>query len=171
MLPREGSSQGERGDRQHLCVRRGREREKQTPLLSEMLLKTRGSFCMSNESCAGHTNHLELPVGIQYTSSNCFRRFPLSTHFMCRVQRDTVSYLNTTCHLYLGRFSSLCRYFTLFFWLPCPSHNGSSDAGDPCTLTLVTLRGACAPWHWWHRQGPCTPAPVTMRGARAPWHW
>lgn len=43
----------------------GREGEKQTPLLSQMLLKTQGSFCMSNKSRASHTHHLELPVGIQ----------------------------------------------------------------------------------------------------------
>lgn len=46
-------------------VSAGRERGKQALLPSQTLLKTQGSFCMSNKSHTGHTNHLELPVGIQ----------------------------------------------------------------------------------------------------------
>lgn len=39
--------------------------EKGALVLSQRLLKTQGSFSVSNKSRASHTNHLELPVGIQ----------------------------------------------------------------------------------------------------------
>lgn len=52
------------------------------------------------------------PCGDSINSCKLLQTFPtLSTHFMCRVQRDTVSYSNNTCHLHLGRFSSLWQLF------------------------------------------------------------
>lgn len=60
------------GERGPLVVPQGVKREnprvcgeKGAPVLSQRLLKTQGSFSVSNKSRASHTNHLELPVGIQ----------------------------------------------------------------------------------------------------------
>lgn len=69
---------------------------------------------------------------------------------MCRVQRDAVSYSNTTCHLYLGRFSSLCQYFVRL------------ALASPVSFPMPALSA----------EGPRTPAQVTQLGARhgAPRH-
>lgn len=150
------------------------------PLLPEMLLKTRGSFCMSNESCAGHTNHLELPVGIQYTSSNCFRRFPLSLLIYVQGSARHCFLFEHHLSLVFGSFffSLPILYFVLLapvsfpqwqLWCGGPMHPDTGDtAGSLCTLALVTPPGSMHPSTSDNEGGPCTLALVTPWRAHAP---